>query len=279
LNAAGRLEDAALGVELLLGDEPSEVQALAELLDGFNRDRQKLEQQTLEQAIARLEEQTSDAYSIVLADERWHSGVIGIVASRLVERYHRPTVLIALDNGIGKGSCRSISGFNLYQALLQGGEALSGFGGHAMAAGLSIAEEKISEFAADFERVARAHLQPSDLDPKISHDGECRLTELTRQQVTELEQLNPFGAGNPQPCFYCSRCQVLSARVLGEKHLKFEVEQDGCRIGCIAFGMAERFDQLAGPVDLLFRPGINSWRGQDSVQLQVVDFQASAKNC
>lgn len=274
LNAAGRLEDAALGVKLLLGDDRQELQELAELLDGFNSDRQQIEQQTLEQAVAILDEQEdSDRYSIVLADQRWHSGVIGIVASRLVERYHRPTVMIALADGVGKGSCRSISSFHLFQALQQCAAPLTGFGGHAMAAGLSLAEENLTAFIAGFEQVARQSLSESDLIPKISHDGECRLADLSMSQVAELETLNPFGAGNPQPAFYSKHCRVLSARILGGKHLKFDVEQNGCQIACIAFGMAERYDQLSGGIDLLFRPGINSWRNQKSVQLQVVDFR------
>lgn len=279
LNAAGRLEDAALGVKLLLGEEPQEVASLAELLDGFNRERQQIEQRTLEQAIAALEEQGSgERYAIVLADERWHSGVIGIVASRLVERYHRPTVLIALDGQQGKASARSISGFHLFQALQRCAEPLEGYGGHAMAAGLSIVAENIEPFSEQFEAVARAQLSEDDLTPRASHDGEIGLSELTMAQVAELESLNPFGAGNPQPAFVSRGCRVHSPRILGEKHLKFDVEQSGNRIGCIAFSMAERFEQLAGEIDLLYRPGINVWRGNSSVQLQVADFRQSNQN-
>lgn len=278
LNAAGRLEDAALGVKLLLGDDRQELQELAELLDGFNRERQQIEQQTLEQALTKLAEQNQgERYSIVLADERWHSGVIGIVASRLVERFHRPTVMIALEDGAGKGSCRSISGFHLYQALQKCAETLAGYGGHAMAAGLSIKEEQLAEFTADFEQVARQSLTAEELIPKISHDGECRLSDLALRQVEELETLQPFGMGNPQPAFFSSNCRVIAPRILSEKHLKFDVEQDGCRIGCIAFGMAERFDELTDELELLFRPGINSWKGERSVQLQIVDFRGAAR--
>ncbi len=274
LNAAGRLEDAALGVKLLLGNDQQELIELAELLDGFNQDRQKLEQQTLEQALAILDEQESDSqHSIVLADERWHSGVIGIVASRLVERYYRPTVLIALENGQGKGSCRSISGFHLHRALQHCTDSLIGFGGHAMAAGLSLDETNLDIFRSDFEQVCQENLSAEGLIPATSHDGECRLDDLTLPQVEELGLLQPFGAGNPQPVFYSNDCRVLSPRILSDKHLKFDVEQDGFRIGCIAFGMAERFDELTGEVTLLFRPEINTWRGQQSVQLQVVDFR------
>jgi single-stranded-DNA-specific exonuclease len=273
LNAAGRLEDAALGVKLLLGETLDDVESLAGLLDGFNRERQKIEQQTLAEAISMVENDgQSDRRTIVLASENWHSGVIGIVASRLVERYHRPTVLIALENGQGKGSARSISGFHLYQALKESHHSLSGFGGHAMAAGLSIAEENLDVFISDFESVAEKMLTGEDLVPVSSYDCEVPLATLTRSLLKELELLNPCGAGNPQPVFVARNCRVISPRVLSEKHLKFEVEQDGCRIGCIAFGFAERFDQLGETVDLMFRPGINEWRGKETLQLQIVDF-------
>ena len=275
LNAAGRLEDASLGVKLLLGEEPQDIDPLAELLDGFNRDRQKIEQQTLAEAIALLEEQNQlDRYSIVLANENWHSGVIGIVASRLVELYHRPTVMIALENGQGKGSARSIRGFNLYEGLKESAGPLAGFGGHAMAAGLSIVEEKLSEFTTSFERAARAQLSAGDLLPVSNHDGEVALSIFTLPLLKELESLNPYGAGNPQPAFVSRNCQVHSPRILADKHLKFDVEQGDFRVGCIAFGMADRFDQLDGEIDLLYRPGINQWRGKESIQLQVVDIRS-----
>ncbi len=276
LNAAGRLEDAALGVKLLLGEDPDEINPLADLLDRFNRERQQLEQKTLAEAIALLDQQNDpERYSLVLASENWHSGVIGIVASRLVERYHRPTVMIALENGQGKGSARSIGGFHLYQALKKSAASLAGFGGHAMAAGLSIAEENLQDFTIAFEQAARAQLSAEDLLPVSYHDGEVELSRLTLPLLKELERLNPFGAGNPQPAFVSRNCRPLSPRVLADKHLKFDVEQSGCRVGCIAFGQAERFDELSGELDLLYRPGINRWRGNQSVQLQIVDFSPS----
>lgn len=276
LNAAGRLEDAALGVKLLLGESPQDIDPLADLLDGFNRERQKIEQKTLAEAIALLEEQNqSECYSIVLASENWHSGVIGIVASRLVERYHRPTVMIALEDGQGKGSARSISGFNLYHGLQESSEPLAGFGGHAMAAGLSIIEENLADFTIVFEQAARAQLSAEDLLPVSYHDGEVALSIFNLPLLKELETLNPYGAGNPQPAFVSRHCQIYSPRILGEKHLKFDVEQDGFRVGCIAFGMADRFDQLDERIDLLYRPGINQWRGKESIQLQVVDICTS----
>jgi single-stranded-DNA-specific exonuclease len=280
LNAAGRLEDAALGVKLLLGEDLQDIEPLAEMLDGFNRDRQKIEQQTLLEAIALVEEQNQpDRYSIVLSSRDWHSGVIGIVASRLVERYHRPTVLIALDDGMGKGSARSISGLHLYQALKESSGPLAGFGGHAMAAGLSIVEENLNDFAKAFELAARSQLSAEDLLPVLSHDGEVKLSMFNLSLLRELENLNPYGAGNPQPVFVSRNCRTYSPRILADKHLKFDVEQDGFRVGCIAFGQAEHFDALNGEIDLLYRPGINQWRGNESMQLQIVDFRASDCCC
>ncbi|SEA09222.1 exonuclease RecJ [Desulfuromusa kysingii] len=278
LNAAGRLEDASLGVKLLLGDDPQDIEPLAEMLDEFNRDRQKIEQQTLLEAISQVEQLAQpDAYSLVLSSPNWHSGVIGIVASRLVERYHRPTVLIALEDGLGKGSARSIAGFHLYQALSKSSGPLVGFGGHAMAAGLSIAEANLPDFKIAFEAAARSQLSAADLLPVLYHDGEMSLSTFNLAGLKELETLNPYGAGNPQPTFISRNCQVNSPRVLADKHLKFDVEQQGCRLNCIAFGQAEKFEQLHGAIDLLYRPQINQWRGVESMQLQVIDFRETGR--
>jgi single-stranded-DNA-specific exonuclease len=275
LNAAGRLEDAARGVELLLDPSPASALATARLLDGFNQERQRIEQETLEQAIERLENGEGGEYSIVLADARWHSGVIGIVASRLVERYHRPVVLIALENGWGKGSARSIGGFHLYRAFQQCGEHLHGFGGHEFAAGLTLREDRVREFAEELERVAEEVLDAEDLCPVSKHDGEVLLEELDLECVAELAALAPFGAGNPQPSFVASGLRAQQVRVVGEKHLRFTARQGGYSIPCIAFGMAERLGELQGDLDILFQPNLNDWQGRTSVQLQVSDFRTA----
>lgn len=273
LNAAGRLEDATLGVQLLLSSTGDETAALAGMLDEFNRERQKIEQQTLEQAVAMLENEDDERFTIVLASEDWHSGVIGIVASRLVERYNRPTVLIALESGKpGKGSARSISGFHLFNAFNACAPHFCGFGGHAMAAGLSIDADNIAAFRDQFEQEARKQLQQDDLIPVSPHDGEINLDQLSFPLLNKMDQLNPFGMGNPQPTFVSRSCRVYNPRVLAGKHLKFEVEQSGKRVDCIAFGQAEQFERLNGFIDILYRPGINEWRGNKSLQLQVVDF-------
>lgn len=273
LNAAGRLEDAALGVQLLLTESAAEAAELAALLDGFNRERQALEQETLSQAIERLEALPNQLHSIVLADERWHPGVIGIVASRLVERYGRPTVLIALENGKGKGSGRSIRGFHLYRGLAGCAEHLLGFGGHEYAAGLSIEMERVEDFARDFEALALEQLSAEDLLPQLMYDGEVLIEELGEREVVALAGLAPFGAGNPEPCLVLRGVRVQQLQPVGEGHLRFTARQGGYSLACIAFGLGERAAQLQGEIDLLGVPGLNEWRNQKTVQLRVKDFR------
>jgi len=276
LNAVGRLEDAALGVDLLLTREQERAKAIAEQLDGFNQERQRIEKETLSQAIERLEAGEGGARTIVLADSRWHSGVIGIVASRLVERYHRPAVLIALADGLGKGSARAIAGFHLYRALQSCAAHLKGFGGHACAAGLTIDEENVSAFATAFEQVAREVLTEEDLLPRILHDGEILFEEITEAKVRELVVLAPFGAGNPEPAYVALGVKISQIKTVGQNHLRFVARQDGYSFPCIAFGMAERMTELQGDIDLLFTPGINEWRDRSSVQLRIRDWRRSA---
>jgi single-stranded-DNA-specific exonuclease len=275
LNAAGRLQDAAQGVALLLEPSPARALESAHQLDDCNRQRQAIEQRTLEQALEQLTETYDPARrSIVLADPEWHSGVIGIVASRLVERFYRPTVLIAVDNGMGKGSARSIRGFHLYRALHDCQQQLNAYGGHAFAAGLSIPADNIEAFAAAFEAVADEELSDDQLQPRHLFDQEVLLEELTLETVTELDLLAPFGMGNPQPLLVARNLRAQQVQVLGDKHLRFTVRQGGYSQACIAFGMAERIGELAGEFDLLFTPDVNQWRGRSSVQLKVKDFAA-----
>jgi single-stranded-DNA-specific exonuclease len=278
LNAAGRLDEAVLGVHLLLAEGSLPLAELAGHLDACNRERQLIEEQTLQEAVAQVETGCIAEHSLVLAAEDWHPGVIGIVASRLVERYYRPTVMIALNDGQGKGSARSIQGFHLFAALEKVAGNLESFGGHAAAAGLSLKAERLQSFREDFEQAAAAVLSAEDLIPCLDHDGEVSLAELTLPVVQQLAELAPFGIGNPQPVFICRQLCLSPPQVVGGKHLRFSVSAQGGQIGCIAFGMASRLEQLQGPVDLLFRAEVNSFRGRDSVQLQVMDFRSAVCN-
>jgi single-stranded-DNA-specific exonuclease len=279
LNAAGRLEDAALGVDLLLTDDGAEAERLARLLDGFNRERQALELETLRQAVARLEEAGEGGdVSIVLADERWHPGVIGIVASRLVERYGRPAVLIALNGEGGKGSARSVSGLHLYEALQECAGDLDGYGGHAMAAGLSLAIERVAAFAARFDAVVRERLGATPPLQQLWHDGEMQIEEFDLASVSELARLAPFGSGNPEPQFLLRDVRVQQLRLLGDKHLRFTARQGGASLPCIAFAFAERQRELeSGAVDLLVQAQLNEWQGRTQVQLRLRDLRPAGE--
>ncbi len=271
LNAAGRIEDAALGVRLLLSGDSDEADEVASLLDGFNRERQDIEARTLRQAEEAVSGLDEAKRSIVLADADWHPGVIGIVASRLVERYYRPTFLLAIENGQARGSGRSTREIHLYQALAECAATLKGFGGHAAAAGLSVDTGEIDRFAAAFE-AAVAGQQPAPAAPNVEFDDEVLIEELTVDCVQELERLAPFGMGNPAPHLVVRGVDVMGAKVVGERHLKFTARQDGYSLSCIAFGMAERIEALRGEIDLLFVPELNRWNGRTEVQLRIRDF-------
>jgi len=275
LNAAGRIEDAALGVRLLLSDDNDEAAEIAALLDDFNRERQNIEVKTLRQAEKGVAELSEERRTIVLADPEWHPGVIGIVASRLVERYYRPTFLLAIENGQAKGSGRSTRDIDLYQALQECSGHLKGYGGHAAAAGLSLDSNAIDHFSESFEQaVIRQQAEPDR--PLVGYDGEVLIEELTAEAINELDRLSPFGMGNPSPQFVVRNVAVSGLKVVGDRHLKFTARQDAYTISCIAFGLAERQDELVGEVELLFVPELNHWKGRTEVQLRVRDFRRAA---
>ena len=280
LNAAGRMEDAGLGVELLLEQDMIRALNTARYLDQCNRERQQLEKQTLleaEAAVARLS--VDHTHTIVLAGEGWHPGVIGIVASRLVERYCRPTVMIAMADDSGKGSARSIRGYHLYQGLQACTDHLVAFGGHEMAAGMSLRRDQFAEFAAALEAHARAELSDDDLMPKRLHDGELLLEEIDLDTLRQLNGLAPFGMGNPEPLMVVESVRAMQVQTVGDNHLRFTVCQGAFSHPAIAFGMLERREDFLGEVDLLVTPQINSFRGRETVQLRVKAVRPSgAKN-
>jgi single-stranded-DNA-specific exonuclease len=247
------------------------------LLDGFNRERQEIELETFRQAVVRLEQGGEGGRcSIVLADERWHPGVIGIVASRLVERYGRPTVLIAVNGDGAKGSARSVSGLHLYGALQECADELEGFGGHAMAAGLSLEAGRIPAFAARFDAVSCARLGDEPPVQQLWHDGEMSIEEFDLQSTTELANLAPFGSGNPEPQFLLRGVRVQQLRQLGDKHLRFTARQGGVSLPCIAFAFAERQSEFTGEVDLLVSAQLNEWQGRTQVQLRLRDLRPAS---
>lgn len=279
LNAGGRLADAARSVELLTTDDQERANQLAAGLDEENRARQTIERQILDEAIAMVEAAGGVAArrSIVLASSDWHPGVIGIVASRLVERYYRPTVLIAHDaeRGLGRGSGRSIRGLNLHETIQACRPFVEGFGGHRMAAGLSIRPDRVPAFAAAFEAAVTECTGPDDFVPVTDVDGELTLREIDGDCVEELQALEPYGPSNAEPVFISRDVRVKTRRIVGETHLKLTLEQAGRTLSAIGFGMADRPVEEGARVDLLHSPMINEWNGNRSVELRLRDFRTA----
>lgn len=277
LNAAGRLEDAALGVELLLCGDRHMGTEIAARLDASNAERQALEQEILSDALARVKGKALFAgrKSIVLASSEWHPGVIGIVASRMVDMFHRPTILIALQDGSGRGSGRSIPDFHLYDALHACSEHLVKFGGHKYAAGLSIDEATLESFVERFDEVAQGVLGDSDLSPELPIDCELSPGEISLELVELIENLSPFGMGNPEPVFMLRRASVVDQRVLKERHLKLCLSAGGKLFDAIGFNMAQG-KALPPALDVAFSLEANSWNGRKRVQLKLRDFRAAA---
>jgi len=276
LNAAGRLGRPEAALELLLIEEREPARQLAGQLEDLNRDRQAVEERILREAVDAIEdwpESRRRRRAYVVADEGWHEGVIGIVASRLVERYGRPVVLIAGTDGAWKGSGRSIPGFDLHDGLRQCAAHLERWGGHAAAAGLSIAPERIDAFAEAFSAVGDDALGEDDLKPPAKVDALVHGGDLTLDLCTELARLAPFGLGNPNVTLLLAGCELVEPVAVGEgKHLKFRVREDGRDSGsAIAFRLGKQLDRLrrAGHYDLAFKLEANQWNGTVSPQLNV----------
>jgi single-stranded-DNA-specific exonuclease len=275
INAAGRLGHPGTALELLLTDDPKEADRLAGELETLNRDRQAVEDRILREALAQVAEwpeakQRRRGY--VLAGEDWHRGVIGIVASRLVERFHRPVVLIAGGEEEWTGSGRSIPVFDLHGALGACAGLLGRWGGHRAAAGLSISPENVEAFAEAFAARTGEELSEDDLAPVVRVDAVVRGTELTLDLCRELERLAPFGLGNPGVTLLAVGCEISELGAVGEgKHLKLAVTADGARSGAIAFGQGSQLDRYRRPVryDVAFKLAANQWNGAVSPQLVV----------
>jgi single-stranded-DNA-specific exonuclease len=286
INAGGRLAEAQKAVELLTTTDLTRARELAADLDQENRARQEIEEKILNQAIAAVGSWSdlAERRSIVLASDEWHPGVIGIVASRLVERFHRPTFLIAIDGAKGKGSGRSPKVFHLYEGLKACAEFLDGYGGHRQAAGLSMQASRVEAFAAQFETTARARLRAEDLIPETEVDAELDLAELNGETLAEIRRLEPYGQGNPEPILLAQRTQVMSARIVGSNpllgkpgHLKLLLRspQGGRPIDAIGFGMADAPVVQGERIDLLYTPEVHVWNGNASLQLRLKDLQIS----
>ena len=278
LNAAGRMDHAARAVDLLTARDIEAANKTAQTLNLLNRKRQDLEKGILAD-IQRFIDKNSSLLrlrSLVLYQQGWHAGVLGIVASRLMRSYHRPVVLISLQDGTGKGSARSVEGLNIYDALAACGPLLEGFGGHAMAAGLQIREENIADFQNAFEKEIQRTSSPETLVPTLHIDSELELGAISDDLIDELELLMPFGAGNPEPFFLARKVKVVNSKIVGRNHRRMVIGQasghGAATLPAIHFNVNDddakkfHFDQM------VFRLQWNRWNGKKTAQIVVEDL-------
>jgi single-stranded-DNA-specific exonuclease len=271
LNAGGRVANGQMGVELLLTDEYERARSIAAELDQANRERQDIEERTYQDAKEIIDRDgLLGRRSVVLSSDKWHPGVIGIVASRLAEEFWRPTILIALDGDDGKGSARSIAGFHLYEGLQECENHLVDFGGHKYAAGLTINRNKIQDFRDGFEEAAKKKLGEEDLIPTISIDAEIGLEEITPGLLSQLALFAPYGPANPKPIFSTrERLPINDIKVLRGNTLKFTLRKGKKTYEAIGFNMGHLSPQLSSEVRIAFYPRMNDWQGVKRLQLEL----------
>ncbi|HWR45357.1 single-stranded-DNA-specific exonuclease RecJ [Sporomusa sp.] len=279
LNAVGRVSQAAVGVDLLITDDLSYARKLACLLDEENSARQAIEKVILTKAEEQLAAiDVSTAHVLVLAGEEWHSGVIGIVASRLVDKYYKPVIMISVRAGDGKGSCRSIPAFDMYEALTRCSDLLTQFGGHRQAAGLTVPVDNISLLRERLNTIAAESLSESDYIPVLNIDSVLPLKEINATFIEQLACLEPYGFGNPSPVFACQNVQLGEKKLVGQqsRHLKLKLKNSAVN-DVIAWNMGELSDSLACDenIDLVFVPKYNEWQGQKNIQLTAHDIRQS----
>ncbi len=275
VNAAGRVGETRTALDLLLTDDRDEAARLAERLGAWNAERKRTEARVLEEALAVLARSYDPErdYGVVLASSDWHPGVIGIVAARLAERLHRPTVLVAVDGATARGSARSVPGFDVLAAIARGRRHLDRFGGHRQAAGMNLAPERVEAFRASFNEAAERALAGRELRPRLVADAEIRLEEATQPLARYLRHMGPHGVGNRRPLFLARGVEVEGpVRVLGGGHLKMRLRDRTAALDAIGFRMAEKVDPAtlgSGSLDSVFRLELDAYRGVPRVQAQL----------
>ena len=275
INAAGRMDAALKVVEMLTTDSRETAEEIARALDGHNRERRETEAQVLEEALAQIEERdVQGRRSIVVGSPGWHPGVLGIVASRIVERFHRPTIVIGFTDGEGKGSGRSIRGFHMVQGMRRCADLLIQFGGHEYAGGLSIRKEAFEPFSERFEEAARAVLDEEDLLPYLDVDAEVDFRQLSLGLARQMRLLGPFGVGNPEPVLQTRGVEVCERRDFG-KVSRFRLRHRDHVVTAVAFGPPEEFPaRVEACVDVAYRLRENEWQGTYSMELRLLDMKA-----
>lgn len=278
INACGRMGKQEEALELFLTDSAEEAKTITKRLNEYNTQRQETEKQIFEQAISELEkENLEEKSSIVLAGENWHHGVIGIVASRITEKFFKPTILICIEDDIGKGSGRSVPGFDLHEALAQSSKYLEKYGGHEMAVGLSLKKDNIQEFKNHFEEYAKSK-GVKDIVPIINVDSEITKKDINKATVEQIKLLEPFGEQNKQPLLIYRNLKIASIRALSEgKHLKLMLKDENETINAIGFNLGELSEEylIGDKVDVVGTLEINVYNGQEQIQINLKDIMKS----
>ncbi len=282
INAAGRMGDANRTVELLTTSDKTRAEELASILVRENKRRQLIQEDIVNDAIRLVHSQIDleNNKVVIIGAKGWHPGVVGIVASRIKDEFSRPAIVIAFDKeGIGKGSARSIPNLDLYEALSYAAKFLEGYGGHPMAAGLTVREDKFENFKSLFLRNVNKILTNDDLIPAISIDGEMALTDINSRFMRFLEKLGPFGPGNMRPKFVSRNLSISGQpRLMGNgEHIRFIVSQNGRNYPAVGFKLSSHYEDLIRgvPVDIAYVVEVNQWQGQSNIQLNVRDIQLS----
>ncbi len=279
INAAGRMLNAKLAVELLMAKTIDEARPIAEKLSEANRERQRIEQEIFAEAVEMIESDPDfdKKKVIVLAHEDWHQGVIGIVASRILEKYYKPSILISYSGDIGKGSGRSVSGFNLFDALTACEDNLIGYGGHAAAAGLNLNMADLAVFTRRINEYAAENMKPDATTPQLGIDCGLKLRDVTVKNAKMLERLEPYGMGNERPVFATANVRVTSVSKIGadEKHLRMRLTDGAVYVNAIGFRMAEMYDTIkpGDMVDAAYQIDINNYMGNEQVQMMLKDIR------
>jgi single-stranded-DNA-specific exonuclease len=280
VNAAGRMDDAKKAVQLFIEKDIEKAKAFAELLHTDNKERKEADSSITEDALQIIEEDVllQNKKTCVVYSEHWHKGVVGIVASRLIEHYHRPTIVLTKSGDYIAGSARSVPGFNLYEAIYECKDLLMAYGGHFAAAGLTMLPQNLDAFTKRFEEVVSATIPEHLLIPEIVIDAEINFNEITDNFYTIISRMEPFGPENMRPTFVTRNCTDFGySKIVKEAHLKFVVKQHETILNGIGFNMADKFPLLMNnnPVDIVFKIEENVWNGNKSLQLMVVDVRSS----
>ena len=280
INAAGRLGDANRAVELLVTDDQDKARLLAKELDNENKRRQMIQQAVVDEALLKVnaEADLKNENALVLANAGWHPGVVGIVASKIKEEFNRPTIIIALENGSGKGSTRSVAGFDLYEALTACKTHLDGYGGHPMAAGLTLSNQKLEDFKKAFIDFANERLTKENLQATLTLDSEMALQDITPRFMEFLDKLSPYGPGNMRPKFAIRNVEIAGVpKVIGKtgEHIRFKIKQGLKSYPAVGFGLSNKYEMLitGQPVDIACVVETNEWQGNTSIQMNVRDIK------